>query len=136
MSGIVETQILRTLDKHDKIGTNGVVELLQKGPEDFGAGLDPVRAGLIGQFLECKGADSTETIANMKKWFYHAGKVMSRLRFIDILDQIETSQGKTMLDDLLDMPTNADETWSDGRRPHNIAFAIDDIISVIMAGRG
>jgi len=40
----IEIQILRTVDKVDKIGVCGVIDLLQKPAEQFGAGLDlPVR---------------------------------------------------------------------------------------------
>ena len=55
MTTETELQALRCIDKFDKIGRDGVVELLQKPPEEFGANLDPVSAGVIGLLLDTAG---------------------------------------------------------------------------------
>lgn len=121
-------QILRTIDKHDKLGTDGVVELLQKPPEEFGCDLDPIRAGLIGQFLDCKGGDNSETLENMREYFSHARRVTARIRLMTAMEQDVEGRDTTPFDDFLAMPANDDETWRNGGRPKNIAWALDDIL--------
>jgi hypothetical protein len=124
------TQVLRTIDKHDKIGTEGVVALLQKPPAEFGASLDPVTAGLVGQFLSIKGATNEETLDRLRSFFTHAGRVSSRLRLMAELERAETALGVTKWDELLDMPPNGNQTWDNGGRPENIGWALDDILDV------
>lgn len=72
-----EIQILRTVDKLDKIGVPGVIDLLQKPAEKFGANLDPVRAELVGSFLNSRGATNGETLENLRAFFPHASLVAS-----------------------------------------------------------
>lgn len=124
-------QVLRSIDKFDKIGREGVVELLQKPVEEFGADLDPVRAGLIGQFLDVRGKMNEETLSNMEAFFTHAGKVRRRLDLMVFLEETVGPDGKTKWDQLLEMRPNRDDTWSDGGRPANIAYALDDIAAVV-----
>ena len=134
-------QTLRIMDKHDKLGTKGVVEQLQKPASEFGAGLEPAQARMIGEFLETKGANNSETLANMRNWFLRAHTknsiaemmaksplVVSRCKMLCILDDdVLFEDGMTGLDKLLSMPQNDDQTWCDGGRPQNIGWALDDI---------
>ena len=128
-----DLQILRSIDKFDKIGRDGVIELLQKPEEEFGAGLDPVSAGLIGLFLDVSGSSNEETIDNLKAWYNHALKVRTRVGMMVILEESVEPNGTTKWDRLIAMRQNEDETWRDGGRPKNIAFALDDMIALFKA---
>lgn len=126
-----QVQVLRTMDKCDKIGREGVIELLQKPPADFGADLDPIQAGLIGLFLDTSGTTNEETLKNIKGFFVRAGHVRARIDLMLALDQhVISADGTTAWDRLLSMSVNADETWARGR-PKNIGWALDDLLSVI-----
>lgn len=122
-------QVLRTLDKFDAIGRDGVVELLQKPAAEFGADLDPVQAGLVGLFLDCSGTSNKQTIDKVKRWFANARNVRSRVDMMALLEG--HGEGETAFDRLLRMPANDDNTWSDGRRPRNIAWALDDLATAL-----
>lgn len=130
-------QVLRTIDKHDRIGTAGVVELLQKPVEEFGAGLMGWQAILIGDFLETKSPDfdDSKPLANISAWFGRASMVKSRILFMAELERriVDPATGETAWDRLLAMEARADQTWNDGGRPANIAWALDDLLDV--AGR-
>lgn len=128
-------QVLRTIDKFDKIGRDGVVALLQKPVEEFGAGLDPVRAELVGLFLDTKGATNEETLNNMRAFFKHAGLVRTRLDLMVMLEEAVEADGTTKWDRLLALRANEDQTWSDGGRPANIAWALDDMVLVLNSCR-
>ncbi len=81
LNGVLETMglsdetqradVLRTIDKFDKVGEAGVRELLGKGRLDDsgayidGVGLDPAQAEPVIAFLTSKGANSEETLANL-----------------------------------------------------------------------
>jgi len=123
-----DIQVLRCIDKCDKIGVDEVVMLLQKPDNEFGANLDAVRANLIGQFLQSRGSDE-QILQKMRDFFSHANRVMARLHMITFLENDEREDGTTGFDLLLNMRPNDDETWADGGRPKNITFAIDDIIN-------
>ncbi|MCB6178599.1 histidine--tRNA ligase [Rhodobacter sp. Har01] len=68
-----EDQILRTIDKFDKVGINGVMQLLTVGRTDEsgarieGVGLAQHEAEPIAWFLTAKGADNNETILSLRK---------------------------------------------------------------------
>jgi histidyl-tRNA synthetase len=71
--------ILRAIDKLDRIGRDGVYELLTVGRSDGsgdftpGAGLSEVQADLILEFLKPppEGPDrSFATLARMERWFF------------------------------------------------------------------
>ena len=126
-----EEQLLRTLDKRDKIGIDAVIELLQKPLCEFGADLDPIRAGLIGKFARISSKDNFDTISEILEWFDHAPKVMNRFNLMVALEKIEITPGYTLCDRLIDMPPNEDQTWLDHGRPKNIGWALDDILAVI-----
>ncbi len=63
--------VLRTIDKFDKVGAAGVKELLGKGRLDAsgayidGVGLSSEQLEFILQFLTAKGADNTETLSKL-----------------------------------------------------------------------
>lgn len=128
-------QALRSIDKFDKIGRGGVVELLQKPEEEFGANLDPVQAELIGMFLDVNGATNEETLNNMAEFFQHAGRIRTRVDLMVLLDSSEDASGKTKWDHLLAMRTNEDQTWRDGARPANVAWALDDMVKALISMR-
>ncbi|KUF09793.1 histidine--tRNA ligase [Pseudoponticoccus marisrubri] len=64
--------VLRTIDKFDKVGEAGVRELLGKGRLDAsgayidGVGLSEAQAAPVLAFLTSRGADTTETLANLR----------------------------------------------------------------------
>ena len=64
--------VLRTIDKFDKVGREGVVELLTTGRTDQsgaridGVGLKHRDALKIVAFMECRAASNNETIANLR----------------------------------------------------------------------
>ena len=65
--------VLRTIDKYDKVGREGVIELLtvgrtdQSGARIDGVGLRSADALRVIEFMESRGADNKETIANLRK---------------------------------------------------------------------
>jgi len=64
--------VLRTIDKFDKVGEAGVRQLLTTGRKDEsgaeieGVGLSPEQADPVIAFLTSKGADNAETLANLR----------------------------------------------------------------------
>lgn len=64
--------VLRTIDKFDKVGEVGVRELLTTGRKDAsgaeieGVGLDPAQAGPVLAFLTSKGATNAATLDNLR----------------------------------------------------------------------
>ncbi len=65
--------ILRTIDKFDKVGAEGVIELLTEGRKDQsgafieGVGLSTQDAARVVQFMESRGQDNTETLSNLRE---------------------------------------------------------------------
>ncbi len=70
--GSARDAVLRTIDKFDKVGASGVRELLGKGRLDAsgayidGVGLTDEQADPVLAFLTSKGANATETLANLR----------------------------------------------------------------------
>lgn len=64
--------VLRTIDKFDKIGVDGVRQLLTQGRKDDsgafidGVGLTPEQAGPVLAFLTSKGAENAQTLDNLR----------------------------------------------------------------------
>ena len=126
-------QVLRTIDKFDKIGRDGVVALLQKPADEFGAGLDPIRAELVGRFLDTKGASNAETLDAIKGFLASAGKIRTRMELLEALESTTKEDGRTGLDLLLALRPNEDQSWANGGRPENIAWALDDLVEASVA---
>ncbi len=67
-----QANVLRTIDKFDKVGEAGVRELLGKGRLDAsgayidGVGLEDNQAEPVVKFLTSKGANNSETLANLR----------------------------------------------------------------------
>ncbi len=64
--------VLRVIDKFDKVGEQGVIELLTDGRRDSsgafieGLGLFPWQATAVVHFLTARGSSNTETLANLR----------------------------------------------------------------------
>ena len=103
LNGVLETMgladvaqrddVLRTIDKFDKVGPAGVRELLTKGRLDAsgafidGVGLSDDQAAPVLAFLTSKGADAAATLANLRD---AVGGSATGLTGIDELEQIAT----------------------------------------------
>ncbi len=107
----VETEaILRTIDKFDKVGADGVFELLTKGRKDQsgafieGVGLSEKDASRVIQFMESRGRDNAETLTNLRELMgssyldaheeqgvYHAG--IEGLRELQDIADLLAAQG-------------------------------------------
>lgn len=67
--------VLRTIDKFDKVGRDGVIELLttgrtdQSGAKIEGVGLVLADANRIVEFMLSRGTNNSETISNLRKLF-------------------------------------------------------------------
>lgn len=132
----MQDQVLREIDKWDKVGAEGVRARLTTGLTDSsgaqvpGVGLHPVQADAIIAFIDQRFGAGVE---GMERWFDLVG---TRLQLIVGLDQMVIREnGYTAWDSLIDAPTNADNTWSTGRRPENIGWALDDIACLVRAFR-
>ena len=72
VSGEVSDDVLRTIDKFDKVGRDGVLALLTTGRKDEsgamieGVGLTEAQAQPVLAFLTSKGTDNAETLANLR----------------------------------------------------------------------
>ena len=70
---IVAADVMRTIDKFDKVGVEGVMELLTTGRKDQsgafidGVGLGEPEAKTVLSFLMAKGSTNADTIANLRK---------------------------------------------------------------------
>lgn len=131
-----QIQVLRTIDKLDKVGLGGVEKLLTIGLTDVsgsfipGCGLDPIQTNLLMGFLATKGETNDATLRAISAWFGRAQQVNSRIDMMVFLEDTDIGGDRTAWDRLLDMRPNEDETWSDGGRPANIAWALDDLVKV------
>jgi len=124
-------QVLRSIDKFDRIGRAGVVELLQKPASEFGADLDPVRAEFIGMMLDTRADTNEGTLAALTDLMGRAALVNSRLKLMALMENSVLPDGSTVWDRLIGMPVNADNSWSDDARPENIGWALDDILDAL-----
>lgn len=106
-------QCLRTIDKVDRLGLDAVTKLLME-PMPDGPDLDAGQAFCIGAFLEAGTG----------------GPICDRFLAIDGLERTDLGDGTTAWDRLIALPQNPDQTWRDGGRPENIAWAIDDLIAL------
>ena len=121
------TQVLREIDKLDKVGPIGVFARLTAGLTDTsGAAIEG--AGLTNKQALIIMAGIASPISSSPV----VRKVSGRIAMMVALEKIETDDtGYTAWDRLIDMPVNDDETWSEGRRPRNIGWALDDIVALL-----
>ncbi len=65
--------VLRTIDKYDKVGSEGVLELLTTGRKDQsgafidGVGLSEKDASRVVKFMESRGQSNAETLSNLRE---------------------------------------------------------------------
>lgn len=118
-------QVLREIDKLDKIGEAGVRAMLTDGMKDAsgafnaGIGLHPAQAEFI---LACiSGASDPLKRITM---------LCDRFAFMAKLEEtvVDEKTGETAWDRLLNMPRNDNESWDNGGRPANIGWALDDLV--------
>lgn len=119
-------QVLREIDKADKIGRDGVFAMLTTGRTDAsgafvkGVGMQPFQAEFICSAVFGGGLD-------------HTARIVLR---VDLMAALDRGDGETAWDRLLSMPANDDETWRNGGRPRNIGWALDDIVAAIAKAEG
>ena len=126
-------QFLRTIDKMDRIGLDGVCDLLAKPAEEYGAGLADYQVQMVRFFFapSSRSDDSgTVSLDEMRSRLKHLYKVKSRLVMIALLEEGGEDGRETALDRLLAMRVSDDQSWSNGQRPANIAWAIDDLVQL------
>lgn len=125
-------QALRTIDKVDRLGVDGVRALLVKplGGDDFGAGLQPWQAEILCRLLDLRSSPQATIIPDLMAYLRTVDRVAGRIRLMAVMEGL-TVQAATVWDHLLAMPGNVDNTWGpDGKsRPANIGWALDDIIA-------
>ena len=91
--------ILRTIDKFDKVGREGVLELLTEGRTDQsgarieGVGLRLKDAINIVAFMECRGADNRETIVNLRKLITSSETGMEGVDELEAMANLLETQG-------------------------------------------
>ena len=130
-------QILREIDKLDKIGLDGVCAMLGDGLTDAsgafnkGVGLDPLQVGMMRLFLSetaVSGEDSLQSLKRLENVFAKLTTIRCRVILMTALEGIRTEGGSTAWDRLIDMPSNNDQSWSGGGRPRNMAICLDDLV--------
>ncbi len=126
-----EIQVLRTIDKLDRLGLPEVIRLLGEKEENYGANLDKIQITVITDFFQVSGNTNKETISNLKSFFAKTKLINERMSLIAFFENIIVEDGYTLWDYIIDIPTNEDETWSNGKRPKNIGWALDDLFKII-----
>ena len=133
-------QVLREIDKLDKIGLDGVCAMLGNGLRDAsgafnkGVGLMPIQVGMIRLFLTAtadRQMNNDETLNRIRDVAHRLENIRSRIDLMSVLEEAVQSDGTTAWDALIALPTTNNETWSDTpclMRPANIAWALDDIL--------
>ena len=139
-------QVMREIDKLDKIGLDGVCAMLGDGLKDTsgafnkGVGLDPLRIGMIRLFFEesaaHEGSTNDQRLEQLEKAMGRVSQVRNRIDMMIALEEHIYADGSTAWDRLLSMPACDRDTWENGKRPKNVAWALDDIVKVIRAQRG
>lgn len=112
-------QILRHIDKLDRVGPEGVFDRLTTGAKDDS-----------GAFISGVGLEKSTALL-LLGFVVTDRPIMARIDLMVKLNAHELPSGGTALDWLLDMPANADNTWKEGGRPANIAWALDDILAYL-----
>jgi hypothetical protein len=140
-------QVLRELDKLEKLGLDGVCAMLGDGLKDAsgafnkGVGLHPLQIGMIRLFFSktlSKAEDKNDLILQrIRSAIDHLSKIRNRVDMMACLEETACADGRTAWNDFLAMPANSDNTWSTPplRRPQNIAWALDDMCAAIQAAQ-
>lgn len=149
MMNAAEMQVLREIDKLDRLGLDGVMAMLGEGMTDAsgahksGVGLAPHQIGMLRLFFAPlvdgtdEAMDNAARLTEMAARFARLRAIRGRLDLMAALEEMPAAEGGTLWDRLLAMPCNADDTWGPGaRRPANIAFAIDDVVEALMRAGG
>ena len=91
--------ILRTLDKFDKVGAAGVSELLGAGRLDQSGAFIPglslphyVIEGLLA-FLHARGRDNAETISNLREVVSRSERGMEGVKELEVIAELLAAQG-------------------------------------------
>jgi hypothetical protein len=108
--------VLRQIDKLDRVGLAGVYKRLTTGATDSSEA-----------FVPGVGLESRQAVLIF--WLMCLPQVSSRIDVMVALDAQQNTDGTTGLDALLAMKANADNTWSNGGRPENIGWALDDLLA-------
>ena len=125
-------QVLREIDKIDRVGIDGVRQRLTTGTVDEsgarlpGLGLSSMQAEIILSFVDQLFGSG---VVGMRTWF---NVVPCRIQTMAVLKSVEIAPGYTLLDKLIDMPVTEDGFWSDGARPKNIGWALDDLAEILL----
>ncbi|MEI6096839.1 MAG: histidine--tRNA ligase [Alphaproteobacteria bacterium] len=91
--------VLRTIDKFDKVGASGVLELLTTGRKDSsgamieGIGLQEPDAKRILDFMSAKGADNQTTIANLRSLIDYSETGMEGVDELEQMSRLLETQG-------------------------------------------
>ncbi|MEP4198828.1 MAG: histidine--tRNA ligase [Aliishimia sp.] len=94
-----KANILRTVDKFDKVGVEGVRELLCEGRKDAsgafidGVGLTAAQAAPVLEFLMSKGADTATTLENLTKAVGSSEVGMAGIAELEEIADLLQSQG-------------------------------------------
>jgi hypothetical protein len=122
----VRLQVLREIDKLDKIKADGVRAMLTTGMKDAsgafnqGLGLHPFQADFLVSAISGGAGDPLG----------HIKRLCSRINMMVALEKtiVDQRTGETAWGLLLNTPGNADETWGENSRPANIGWALDDLV--------
>ncbi len=96
---IMSDNILRTVDKFDKVGEQGVRELLSGGRKDAsgafieGLGLSNDQANIVISFLKSKGSSSSETFNNLRKVVGNSGIGLEGINELETISDLLTAGG-------------------------------------------
>src|SRR6056297_2150240 len=91
--------VLRTIDKFDKVGANGVIELLTTGRKDQsgafidGVGLSDADARRIVDFMQSKGQNNANTIANLRTLIDYSEVGMEGVNELEEIAALLAAQG-------------------------------------------
>jgi hypothetical protein len=115
-------QVLRSLDKQDRLGEPAVLDLLTNGRTDEsgaftpGCGLSNAQAVTLLGLLKC--VDAAFNLGHE-----HSVRIANRFEMIERLDAVilDIASGRTAWDELIDM------------RPANIGWVLDDIVAAYEA---
>jgi hypothetical protein len=109
-------QVLRQIDKLDRVGLAGVFDRLTTGAKDDSGAFVP------GVGMDRANAATLLGLMNLQP-------LTSRLELMVALEDHQRPDGSSAWDALLAMRPNADNSWRNGGRPENIGWALDDLIA-------